>query len=127
MKKEKTITINFRKVFEKPMTKRAKSALFVLKSAVKKETRKDNIKISNKVNEALWNRGLFKSLRKITVKIVIDKDTRVYLPDEKIIQKEEKQAKTLKEKVESKKEETNKETKTKAKKDTKKEEVKKNK
>lgn len=106
MEKEKTITVNLRKVFDKPATKRAKSALFALKKAVKKETRKDNIKISNKVNEALWQRGLFKSLRKITVKVTIDKDAKVYMPDEKIIVKEEKKTpKTIKEKVTEKKEE----------------------
>ena len=52
--KEKIITINLRKVFEKPATKRTKSALFLIKKAVKKETRKEKIKISNMVNEEIW-------------------------------------------------------------------------
>ncbi|MDD4250607.1 MAG: hypothetical protein PHX27_00245 [Candidatus ainarchaeum sp.] len=104
--KEKIITINLRKVFEKPSTKRAKSALFALKKAVKKETRSENIKISNQVNEELWQNGLFKSLRRITVKLVTDKNIiRVLMPQEKFEAKEEKkEKKTIKEKLEEKKE-----------------------
>ena len=68
--KEKTITINLRRAFAKPVTKRAKSALFAMKQAVKKETRAENIKVSNLVNETLWEKGLFKCPRKITVKVV---------------------------------------------------------
>ncbi|MDD3083599.1 MAG: hypothetical protein PHP82_01100 [Candidatus ainarchaeum sp.] len=103
--KEKIITINFRKVFEKPATKRATSALFALKKAVRKETKKENIKISNQVNEEIWQNGLFKSLRKITVKLVSDKEIiRVLMPTEKFEVKEEKEKKTIKEKLEEKKE-----------------------
>ena len=101
--KEKTITVNLTKVFEKPVTKRAKSALFALKNAIRKETRIDNVKISNGVNEAIWDRGLYHTPRKITVKLVKEKtDVRAYLPDEKVIAVEEK--KTDKKGVEAKKE-----------------------
>jgi large subunit ribosomal protein L31e len=89
--KEKIITVNLRKVFDKPVTKRAKSALFVIKNAVKKETRAENIKISNLVNETVWEKGLFKAPRRITVKVIPGKDgVNVYLPDEKIKSTEEK-------------------------------------
>ncbi len=99
--KEKIITINLRKAFEKPTTKRAKSALYALKKAVRKETKKDNIKISNKVNEELWKNGLFKSLRKITVKVVPEKDIiRVLMPNEKIEVKKEEKPKTIKDRIE---------------------------
>ncbi|MFA5763522.1 MAG: hypothetical protein WC915_01790 [archaeon] len=99
--KEKTITVNLTKVFNKPVTKRAKSALFALKNAIRKETRIDNIKISNGVNEAVWARGLYHTPRKITVKLVKEKtDVRAYLPEEKIIAVEEK--KTDKKTVETK-------------------------
>jgi ribosomal protein L31E len=101
--KEKTITVNLTKVFDKPVTKRAKSALFALKNAIRKETRIDNIKISNGVNEAIWDRGLYHTPRKITVKLVKEKTgVRAYLPDEKIIVADEK--KTEKKPVEDKKE-----------------------
>jgi len=102
--KEKIITVNLRKVFDKPVTKRAKSALFVIKEAVRKETRAENIKISNLVNETVWERGLFKAPRKITVKVIPGKDgVNVYLPDEKVKAKEEKKdkPKSLKEKAEA--------------------------
>ena len=52
--KEKVITINLRRAYEKPVTKRAKAALFVIKNAVRKETRAENIKLSNLVNYTIW-------------------------------------------------------------------------
>jgi ribosomal protein L31E len=80
--KEKIITINLRKTFNKPVTKRAKSAQHFLKKAVTKETRIEQIKISNGVNETLWERGMYNCPRRITVKIIADKNiARVYLPD----------------------------------------------
>jgi ribosomal protein L31E len=95
--KEKTITVNLIKTFNKPKTKRAKSAQHFLKQAITKETRIEKIKISNGVNETLWGRGLFNCPRKITVKIIAEKDTaRVYLPDEKIVEKKAENKKETK-------------------------------
>ena len=127
MVQEKTITVSFRKVFDKPVTKRATSALFVLKKAITKETRKKEIKISNKVNEAIWERGLFKSPRKITVKVVIDKIAFIYLPDEEIPKaKDDKKGVKKEEKVVSTPKKADvKETPKKEKKTIKKEETKK--
>jgi large subunit ribosomal protein L31e len=103
--KEKKITINLSRIKEKPVTKRTKAALFVLKKAVRKETRAEEIKLSNGINETIWKRGLFKGLRKISVKVVKEANgVRVYLPEEKIIVKKEEKKKTktdeIKEKVE---------------------------
>lgn len=85
--KEKEITISFIKAFNKPTTKRAKSTLKILKDKVRKETREDIIKINNSVNQALWERGMFKAQRKIKLKIVKEKNgVRVYLPEDKIIE-----------------------------------------
>ena len=108
--KEKIITVNLTKAFDKPVTKRAKSSLYILKKGVTKETRIDSIKISNKVNEFLWEKGLFKSKRKITVKLVKNKEgIDVYLPDEKVIVKTEakkkKEPQTKQEQVKAKLEE----------------------
>ncbi len=92
--KEKKIIINLSKVFEKPDTKRARGALKILKDKIKKETRAKEIKISNQVNEALWEKGLFKSLRKIEIKVVQEKNgVRVYLPNEKITEEKTKETK----------------------------------
>jgi len=102
--KEKTITVNLSKAFEKPETKRAKGALKILIDKIRKETRAKNIKITNSVNEAIWGKGLFKSLRKITVKVVQEKDNvRVYLPEDKIV--EEKKQTTKKETIKEEKSE----------------------
>lgn len=95
MAQEKTITVNLVKTFAKPKTKRAKSALHFLKQAVTKETRMEKVKISNGVNETMWERGLFNCPRKITVKIILEKDeARVYLPEEKIENKKTEKKET---------------------------------
>ncbi len=112
--KEKTITINLRKVFEKPVTKRAISAKNMIIKAVKKETRAKTIKISNKINEELWKRGKGNILRKITVKIVAEKGImRALMPNEKYEPKQEKKKddKKTEEKKETKKAEQKEETK----------------
>jgi len=90
--KEKKITINLTKVCAKPMTKRTRAGIFLLKAKVRKETRAEEIMLSNQVNEAIWARGMYKCPRKITVKVVNDNgNARVYLPDEKVeLKKEEK-------------------------------------
>ena len=101
---EKKIIINLTKVCTKPMTKRTRAGIFLLKNKVRKETRAKEVMLSNQVNEAIWARGMYHCPRKITVKVINDKgNARVYLPDEKVeLKKEEKkkEAKGLKEKAE---------------------------
>ncbi|MFA5931164.1 MAG: hypothetical protein WC821_02535 [archaeon] len=93
--KEKIITINLKRAFEKPVTKRAIGAKFALKAGVEKETRLHKQLISNKLNEFLWARGKYNAPRKITVKVVKDKDTaRIMLPEEKYEPKAEKKKET---------------------------------
>lgn len=117
--KEKTITVNLRKAFEKPDTKRAICAKNMLICAVKKETRIKNIRISNKVNEFIWARGRGKSPRRIIVKIVAEKEGAiVLLPEEKYEAKKEKKTEGKKE---TKTENTPKAEETKAKTEEKKE------
>lgn len=89
--KEKTITINLSKVFEKPVTKRVIGAKHIICEGVKKETRLEEFKISNELNELLWSRGKYNSARKITVKVVKDKEVaRIMLPTEKYEPKDAK-------------------------------------
>jgi ribosomal protein L31E len=98
--KEKTITINLSKVFEKPVTRRVVSAKHIICEGVKKETRLKELKISTKLNELLWSRGKYYSQRKITVKIINEKGLgRIMLPEEKYEAKQERKdsAKTTKE------------------------------
>lgn len=131
--KEKTIIVNLSKAFNKPTTKRAVSAKNMLKKAVVKETRMKDIKLSNGINEAIWARGRYNAPRRITIKVVADKETaRVMLPTEKYDIKQDKKKGA---KADAKKDETKKETekkgeakkeptKTEAKKDTPKIEIK---
>jgi large subunit ribosomal protein L31e len=116
--KEKEITVNFNKVFDKPVTKRATSSLKVIRDKVTKETRLNDVKLKNSVNEAVWQKGLFKGLRKLKVKVVKDKNTAVvYLPEDKVEVKEKKKetkkavTKPETDKKEEKKEEPEKDTK----------------
>lgn len=89
--KEKTITINLARVFEKPVTKRCISAKHTICESVKKETRLKEFKISNELNMLLWSKGKYNAQRKITIKVVKDKDTaRIMLPTEKYEPKEAK-------------------------------------
>jgi len=91
--KEKIITINLSKVFEKPITKRVIAAKYIICQGVKKETRLKELKISNELNELLWVRGKYNSQRKITVKVVNEKGVgRIMLPSEKYEAKQEKKA-----------------------------------
>ncbi|VVB74392.1 50S ribosomal protein L31e [uncultured archaeon] len=122
--KEKTITVNLRAVFAKPTTKRAINAKHVLKNAVRKETRLKELKISNKVNELIWSRGRFNAPRKMTIKVIAEKENGIImLPEEKYEAKKDKkdqkgkapakeEAKKTEEKAETKKTEEKKETKT---------------
>jgi len=119
--KERTINLNLKRVFEKPVTKRATGALFVIKESVKKETRATDIRLSNKVNEIVWARGKFNCPRHLTIKVLKMKDyVMVTLPEEKFEEKKKEApkapaAKTAPAKVESKKEEPKKEAPAKAK------------
>ena len=91
--KEKTITVNLSRVFEKPTTKRTIAAKHVICKQVEKETRLKEFKISNALNETIWSKGRYSSPRKIVVKIVKDKNTaRIMLPTEKYEPKEAKKA-----------------------------------
>jgi ribosomal protein L31E len=94
----------------------------ILRERVRKETRMDNIKLSNEVNQAIWQKGLFKTVRKLTIKAVKDKEyLRVYLPNEKVeLKKETKTSKKEELQEKLKKAQEKKET-TKPKTETKKE------
>ncbi|MFA6064824.1 MAG: hypothetical protein WCW44_06395 [archaeon] len=89
--KEKTITVNLKQVFQKPVTKRAINANYVLRETVRKETRLKEFSISNKINELFWSRGKYNCPRKVTVKIVNEKGKAIImLPEEKYTPKSDK-------------------------------------
>jgi large subunit ribosomal protein L31e len=74
---ERTYTIPLRKVWGPPRGKRTPRAARLLRAFVKRHMKAENVEISNEVNEELWARGIRKPPRKITVRLVKDKEGRV--------------------------------------------------
>lgn len=74
---ERTYTIPLRKVWGPPRGKRTPRAARLLRAFVKRHMKVENVEISNEVNEELWARGIRKPPRKITVRLVKDKEGRV--------------------------------------------------
>ncbi len=114
--------------------KRAKKAVAILKSELKKHTRKklEHIRVSNQINEEIWKHSTFNIPPKITVDVLIEKETaRAFLAKTKEMSaflkikedrekakkkeeakaKEEEKAKTAEEKKEEKEKEAEKEQK----------------
>ncbi len=67
-----------------PRTKRSKRALGTIREFVSRHMKSYDVKISQKVNEKVWIRGIHKPPAKIRVKVSTDKDgvVRVMLPEE---------------------------------------------
>ena len=74
---ERTSTIPLRRVWGPPRGKRTPRAVRLLRAFVKRHMKVENVEISNEVNEELWARGIRKPPRKITVRLVKDKEGRV--------------------------------------------------
>jgi large subunit ribosomal protein L31e len=74
---ERTYTIPLRRVWGPPRGKRTPRAVRLLRAFVKRHMKVENVEISNEVNEELWARGIRKPPRKITVRLVKDKEGRV--------------------------------------------------
>jgi len=77
--KIREMIINIRKyVLRAPLQKRAKKAIKALKEIVRRIVKKGEIKISARLNEYIWSRGIKKPPTKISVKI-IEKENKVYV------------------------------------------------
>jgi len=77
--KIREMIINIRKqVLKAPLQRRAKKAIKVLREMIKRIVKKENIKISARLNEYIWARGIKKPPTKIPVKIV-EKEDKVYV------------------------------------------------
>ncbi|MDP2974029.1 MAG: 50S ribosomal protein L31e [Candidatus Diapherotrites archaeon] len=100
---EKNLTISLRRVFHFKRNERTIKAITFIKRTVTKHTRinQEFIRLSNKVNETIWQHGRESVPRKISIKIILDKGkANVFMHDEKVeLPKEEK----MKEKKEGKK------------------------
>jgi len=88
---EREYTIPLRKVYEVPRKKRAKVAIRLLREFVMRHVKPDDVYISNKVNEEIWQRSIEKPPRRIRVlvrKVEIGEGeekvsiAKVFLPEE---------------------------------------------
>lgn len=118
-KVEREFVIGLQQAYNCPRPKRAEKAIFILKKFMFKHFRapKENVLISNAVNEFLWKNGREHVPRKIEVKVIfIEGKANVFLKGEKAklpkeekekekMTKEEKEAEEEKEKKKMTKEE----------------------
>jgi large subunit ribosomal protein L31e len=92
---ERVYTIPLRREYLKvPRWKRAKKAMKAIREFTMRHMKvedPDNVKISNKVNEVIWEGGGKRVPPKITVKMIKEEEVvYVLLPDEELKKKEEK-------------------------------------
>ena len=80
LKEGRIYTIPLRKAFNVPSRKRAKKAMKIVKEFISRHEKipLENIKISNKLNEKIWARGIQKPPRRVKVKTMIS-DTNVFV------------------------------------------------
>ncbi|MGC8660938.1 MAG: hypothetical protein ACP5TZ_00330 [Nitrososphaeria archaeon] len=74
MTEEKTITISFSRIFYKQYYQRSNKAIEYLKSKIKKMTKVDRVIVTNDLNAEIWGRGQNLNIRRIKMKISIDKE-----------------------------------------------------
>ena len=118
-KEERIYVIPLRLAYEKPRKKRARKAIKIIKSFVKKHMKVEEVKLSPALNDEIWKRGIEKPPRKVEVKVV--KEENIAFAMLKQEKKEEAFKKVVKE--EAKEEEKEKEEKKEVKKEEKKEKV----
>lgn len=73
---ERIYTVPLGRAWITPVTRRAPRAMRLLKAFIKRHMKvdDDSIRISNEVNEKIWDRGIEKPPRKIRVRVTKDKD-----------------------------------------------------
>jgi large subunit ribosomal protein L31e len=76
---ERVYTIPFRRVWATPRGKRTPRASRMLRDFVRRHMKAEDIQISNEVNEELWARGIKKPPRQIKVRLVKDKEGKVFV------------------------------------------------
>lgn len=76
---ERVYTIPFRRVWATPRGKRTPRASRMLRDFVRHHMKAEDIQISNEVNEELWARGIKKPPRQIKVRLVKDKEGKVFV------------------------------------------------
>ncbi|MEM0097442.1 MAG: hypothetical protein QXH39_05275 [Conexivisphaerales archaeon] len=74
MTEDKTITISFSRIFYKQYYQRSNKAIEYLKSKIKKMTKVDRVIITNDLNSEIWGKGQNLNIRRIKMKVTIDKE-----------------------------------------------------
>ena len=89
---EREFTVGLQPVYKIPRPRRANKAISLLKNFAFKHfrTKKEDVLISNKVNETIWERGREHIPRKIDIKIIyVDGKANIFLKKEKVKAKKE--------------------------------------
>jgi large subunit ribosomal protein L31e len=105
---ERTYIIPLRKQVNKsPMYKRAKKAVNTVRAFLEKHMKSDDVRIGNKINLALWERGIRNPPGKI--KVTVTKDDKgvvkaelfghAYVEKKKVVKQEKSKLEQLKEKI----------------------------
>jgi len=68
---ERVYTIPLKKARRKPRSKRAPAAVRVLREFLLRHTKAKDVKISNDVNEFVWERGIHKFPPRVKVRVKI--------------------------------------------------------
>lgn len=90
-KDERIYTVPFSKAFDYVRTRRLKRVLSLLRAFVARHSKvaEKEVRISEKLNAKLWERGIQKPPRKIKIKVLREGGmARAYLVDEKVEKKE---------------------------------------
>ncbi len=70
---ERIYTIPLRKAKRKERSKRASTAIRIIKEFLQRHMKVEEVKMDNKINEFIWERGIHKIPSKVKVKVVMDK------------------------------------------------------
>ena len=71
---ERVYTIPLSRAFIVPRKERAPKAIRIIRDFIYRHMKAESIKISNKVNELIWKRGIEKPPRKLRVVAIKDKE-----------------------------------------------------
>ncbi len=67
---ERIYTIPLRKAKRKERSKRANAAIRIIKEFLQRHMKVEEVKMDNKINEFIWERGIHKIPSKVKVKVV---------------------------------------------------------
>ncbi|MGC8557693.1 MAG: hypothetical protein ACP5NC_01700 [Nitrososphaeria archaeon] len=74
MTEEKTMTISFSRIFYKQYYQRSNKAIDYLRNRIKRAVKVDNVNITNELNAEIWNRGQNLNIRRVKIKVTVDKE-----------------------------------------------------